>query len=348
MDRTRLRKSAMAWANAAMLLVSLALLAGFFGAFHPALDSFSHFRAHLAVVSALLAIPLLASSYRLQAASTLIFALVAFSTTSNALGLLGLGRVAPSFAAVPADRATYRLLQMNLLYDNPTPEKVLSLIGRTKPDVVTVEEVSDMWKEKLALLAAAYPHSLFCPYPNTIFGVAILSRRPFAAGSEPQCFDRGSMAIAEVDFGGTPVDVAALHLTWPWPFHQPWQIGAVSVALAGLSDTAIMAGDCNAAPWSAAVQWIAGAGDLKLMPSVGPTWLHSSLPDFLRFAGLPIDQVFSKGDVIIHKATRLDSTGSDHLPVLVDFSLRPGARDPDGERQSAIAAALPAKPYLFR
>lgn len=345
MTGARLQRTAADCANAAMLAAALALLAGFFGTFHPALDSLAHFRAHLAVVSALLALALLATNHRLLALSVLVFATVAFSTTSSALTFLGLGRVEAGLGAAPADQATYRLLQMNLLFDNPTPEKVLSLIGRTKPDVVTVEEVSPMWRDKLALLAAAYPHSVFCSYPRGYFGVAILSRRPLAPGAQPQCLERGALAIAKVDFGGTAVDVAALHLRWPWPFRQPQQIEAMAGPLGTLADTAIMAGDCNAATWSAAVRRVADAGGLKVMPSVGPTWLYYRLPEFLRFSGLPIDQVFSKGGVLIHKAERLESTGSDHLPVLVDFSIRPGTpEEPDGERETAIAAAWPKLP----
>ena len=37
----------------------------------------------------------------------------------------------------------YRLLQFNLRFDNRTPEKLLSLIGRTKPDVITLQEGLD-------------------------------------------------------------------------------------------------------------------------------------------------------------------------------------------------------------
>ncbi|TIW87573.1 MAG: AP endonuclease, partial [Mesorhizobium sp.] len=53
----------------AITVLSAALLAGFFGALHPAFDSFSHFRIHFSVLMALVALPLLASSYRLQAAA---------------------------------------------------------------------------------------------------------------------------------------------------------------------------------------------------------------------------------------------------------------------------------------
>jgi endonuclease/exonuclease/phosphatase (EEP) superfamily protein YafD len=100
-------------------------------------------------------------------------------------------------------------------------------------------------------------------------------------------------------------------------------------------------GDCNAAPWSGAVRHIAEHGGLTVMPSVGPTWMWRRLPDALRFAGLPIDQVFSKGDVVIHSAHKMAPAGSDHLPILVEFSLRPQAPRPEDEASSATVSADP-------
>jgi endonuclease/exonuclease/phosphatase (EEP) superfamily protein YafD len=335
----------------AMLVFSVPLVAGFFGTLHPAFDSFAHFRVHLAVLMALCALPLLATSFRLQAATALLFAVAAFATTSNALPMPRLWPVQAAYevkpgdqAVYPGDQVVYRLLQMNLLFDNPTPEKVLSLIGRTQPDVITLDEVSKMWEAKLGLLASAYPYRILCPYPSGVFGVALLSRRPFAAGTQPRCDGRGAMAIATVDFGGTDVDVAAIHLTWPWPRTQSWQIGKLSGEIASLGETSIMAGDCNAVPWSAAVRRVADLGKLTVVPSPGPTWLYTKLPDFLRFAGLPIDQVFSKGAVLIHSVSRLEDTGSDHLPVMVEFSLRPEEKKPVDDDETATAAiAQPGK-----
>lgn len=335
----------------AMLVFSVAVVAGFFGTLHPAFDSFAHFRAHLAVLMALCALPLLATSFRLEAATALLFAVAAFATTSNALSVPRLWPVQAAYeaeagdqavpgdqAVYPGDQAVYRLLQMNLRFNNPTPEKVLSLIGRTQPDVITLNEVSDMWEAKLGHLASAYPHRILCPYPNGLFGVALLSRRPFAAGTQPRCDRRGAMAIATVDFGGTDVDVAAIHLTWPWPRNQSRQIGGLSEEFASLGETSIMAGDCNAVPWSAAVRRVAGLGKLTVAPSPGPTWLYIKLPEFLRFAGLPIDLVFSKGAVLIHSVSRLEGTGSDHLPLMVEFSLRPEQKRPVDEHETATAS----------
>ncbi|MEZ2332696.1 endonuclease/exonuclease/phosphatase family protein [Mesorhizobium sp. RCC_202] len=323
----------------AMTAFSAALLAGFFGALHPAFDSFSHFRMHLSLLTALLALPLLASSYRLQAVAALVFAIACFATTTGALP-----RLSPQAVAKPTDRMVYSLLQMNLRFNNPTPKKVLSLIGRTNPDVITLDEVSGMWATELGYIKDAYPYRILCDYPNGVFGVALLSRRPFAAGTAPHCEPRGAMAIATIDFSGIPVDVAAIHLSWPWPKEQYWQIGELAQPLAALGETAVMAGDCNAVPWSAAVRRVARLGGLTLMPSAGPTWIHRTLPDFLRrYAGLPIDQVFSKGGVAILSSTRLEDTGSDHLPVLVEFTLRPDDK-PQEEHESALAANdLPGK-----
>lgn len=323
----------------ALLAISLALVLGFFGTFHPAFDSFSHFRLHLAILLALVSLSLLFTPLRIEAVATLIFALGAAATTSSFLSLPGLSPVQAGFEAEARDRAVYRLLQMNLRYDNRTPEKVLSLIGRTQPDVITLDEFSAMWKGKFDLLAKAYPYRVECPHPRRGFGVAIFSRRPFAEDSTPGCYTNGALAIASVDFGGTPVDIAAIHVGWPWPFEQKWQVGELETPLQSLGETALMAGDCNAVPWSATVRRIAQAGDLHVVPSEGPTWQLLGLPEFLRFAGLPIDQAFNKGAVLVHSAKRLEATGSDHLPILVDFSLRPQPDEPGEEDATAFAAA---------
>lgn len=325
-----------------LVVTSLLLLAGFFGDVHPAFDSFAHFRAHLAVASALLAVLLLFGRFRLYALPGLVLAIACFATTSAILPNLGLGPVQAAFEARSDEQPTYRLLQMNLRFDNSTPEKVLSLVGRIQPDVITLDEVSDMWRGKLQLLSHAYPHQLICPYPNLVFGVAILSRRPFKEGTEPVCFARGALAIASVDFGGAAADVAAIHLSWPWPFEQPWQLNHLAEPLSRLGETAILAGDCNAATWSAAVHRVAQAGGLTVMPSVGPTWQYRKLPDLLHFAGLPIDQVFTKGGIVVNSARTLPSTGSDHLPVLVEFSLRPESKPDEPETATAAAGAVRA------
>ncbi|WP_347269031.1 endonuclease/exonuclease/phosphatase family protein [Paracoccus sp. (in: a-proteobacteria)] len=322
-------------ALAAVLALAAMVLAGYFGDQSSYLDAFSHFRVHFAVAAALLSLPLLASRFRLTALSVLVFAgACLFTSPATMMGLAAPGQAG---AAPAADGpAVYRLLQMNLRFNNPTPEKVLSLVGSSQPDIITFEESSQMWQAKLALIQHAYPYRVSC---GSVYGTTILSRRPFAEGSEPRCFGSGALALAKVDLGGTVVDVAAVHLGWPWPERQVRQIMRLAAPLASLGADAIAAGDCNAAPWSAAVRLLAAQGGLTVMPSVGPTWMWRRMPDWLRFAGLPIDQVFSKGGVAIRSAQKLGPAGSDHLPILVEFSVTPKTRPDDDKTATASAAA---------
>lgn len=234
------------------------------------------------------------------------------------------------------ERATYRVLHLNLRYNNSRPENVLSLIGRTQPDIVALTEVSDMWRERLEVIAHAYPHSIICPPPSRIGGVAILSRRPFVAESQPGCHERGALAIAQVDFSGETLNVAALHLGWPWPFDQPRALPRVTRYLSRLRGPGIVAGDFNAAPWSWTVRQVARTSGFRVVEGVGPTWLFLSMPDWLRRRiGLPIDQIMAKGGVVPHVIERRGDAGSDHLPILMEFSLLP--QEP---RRQVLRAAL--------
>lgn len=324
-------------------LISLPLMAGFFGELHPAFDSFAHFRAHLAVLLALSALAPLAVGFWKEAAAAVILGLAALSTTAVDLPIPGLGAVAADVR--PADRAVYRLLQLNLLYNNPAPAKALSVIGRTQPDFITVEEVSEMWAARLQPLAATYPYRLICSSPERIGGVAILSRRPFAAEARPYCLGGGRYAAARVDLGGSVVDIAALHLDWPWPFGQARQVDQVASELSGLSADALLAGDFNAVGWSAAVTRVMEAGGFARVPPIGPTWLHGRLPASLRgYVGLPIDHVLAKGLVRVHSAATAGDAGSDHAPVLVEFSVEGRKAPPEPSTALVMSKANPGKP----
>ena len=326
----------------ASALVSLPLVAGFLNRLHPALDSFAHFRLHLAVLLGLAAVALLATRFRGEGAVALLLAIGAFvATPGTALRELVLPE-ATAHQPPSADRAVYRLLQVNARFDNAQPARLLSLIGRVRPDVVTVNEVSAMWRTRLALIAHAYPHTVFCEGRGAIGGVAILSRRPFSREAEPRCEDGGTLAIARVEFAGQTADIAALHLHWPWPFGQPAQVARLGPILAGLPETTLLAGDFNAVRWSRAVREIAQDGRLRRVGPASTTWLHHALPKTLRSSiGLGIDHVMSGEAVNVHSVEVVEDIASDHLRVLRVFSLRPApaeAPDTPGVQTVRLAA----------
>ncbi len=321
----------MSWPLVRLLLrlAALATLAGaaaaigfgYLGHVHAAFDSFSHFRIHLAAGVAAMALPLLLLRFVPEAA---LAALLGTGVIAGTLYLpSGDALVAPAEAGV-REGPVFRLVHLNLRYDNREPAEVLSMIGRERPDVVTLVEVSEHWRPWLDRIAAAYPHRLVCPEPSRVGAAAILSRRPFLGDGD--CHDGGAMATAALDVAGRRLDVAALHLGWPWPFSQPWQTYRMMPVLEAMAaeESVLLAADLNAVPWSNTARQLAGAGGLDIVRGIGPTWLTPRLPSALRpLVGLPIDNVMRRGAVDILAVRRLEAVGSDHLPLLVEFAFQP-------------------------
>jgi endonuclease/exonuclease/phosphatase (EEP) superfamily protein YafD len=300
-----------------LLLVSLAILAGFLGFLHPAFDTLGQFRFHLSAVLLVFAAAFLfAARIRPVAGVALVVALAGVAGAWSGLPL------PQTWASNSASGGTrYTMLQLNLRFDNARPERFLSMIERHEPDLILVQEVSDIWEPRLAGLADIFPYIFRCPEWLEEGGTAILSRMPIRAGSG-HCEDYSRFASVLMEFGDTPVIVGNVHLRWPWPASGPRQVAAMSGTLAAIGEDALVAGDFNSATWSHSVWQFASHGGLAIQPGIGPTWLDRRLPETLRrYLGFPIDNVLSKGKVSIVSSRRLEDAGSDHLPVLTVFEI---------------------------
>jgi endonuclease/exonuclease/phosphatase (EEP) superfamily protein YafD len=332
------RQKRAVWASALCAAFYMPLVFGFFGWLHHSLDLFAHLRWHLAVLLALAGLFALSARAWSVGIVSLVVATAGLATTQGIGGVPFSGPKRVAFKAADRAQPVYRLLQLNLRYDNPTPEKVLSLIGRTHPDIVTLAEVSSMWAGKLKLIEAAYPDQLICASDIGIGGGAILSSRPM---SGERCFDRGTFATAAVNLNGRPVHAVALHLGWPWPSDQWWQIRNLAAPMAMIRSPAIVAGDFNAVSWSAAVTDMAKAGGLDIVDPIGASWFYRKAPEWLRpWFGLEIDHVMVKGGIAVHSARIMEDVGSDHAPVLIEFSLPP---ESEPEKPVRTVAMPPVK-----
>lgn len=83
----------------------------------------------------------------------------------------------------------------------------------------------------------------------------------------------------------------------------------------GAGGNFVFAGDFNLAPWTPAFQKIPGqrAGD----PRFQSTW-----KDGFLFLGAPIDHFFLGEKMVLTQAVVLSPTGSDHRPILIEFSIK--------------------------
>ncbi|NVM41793.1 endonuclease/exonuclease/phosphatase family protein [Ochrobactrum intermedium] len=317
----------------AAVALSVPLVLGFLGAVHPALDSFSHFRAHIAALLAVLTLPLLFTGMRREAAMLLLFAVMALSTTIGAARDFLSGSTGAQ--ADEQAGARYSLVQINLREDNPEPKRILQMIAREKPDVITYEEASDQWTKWLTILQGSYPYHLNCADDPNTWGVGILSKRPFSEEAQTACVGDGLLAIAPINFGGTTVHVAALHFSWPWPRWQPHQLRYIEPELQKLNGPLIIAGDFNAAPWSNAVRRVEYASGARHLTGIGGTWMTHLLPVTLApYIGLPIDQILVSPEIGGAKVSAREDAGSDHLPVRLEFSVPPPVRPPEEEPET--------------
>ena len=304
----------------ASTLAVLFVIAGYLNRLHPVFDSISHFRLHLAVAGLLGGLVLLPTRSRFSGIAFALFSSAALFTTI--WPTIGSGRA----QAAGENGATYRLLHANLRFDNKTPEEFIRLIAETKPDVMTLAEVSWTWEPRLKTISAMYPHQKICRVQNKYGGVAIFSRRPFAADGLSFCDRDSAVAVQTVDFNGTLVTVVAMHLEWPWPRLQREQIVWLQPEFDKIRTSghpALMAGDMNATPWSATLQDIAKQTETEVLPQIRGTWFFNGLPPGLAtWLGLPIDNMLTSKKIVARQVEIQRHTGSDHRSLLLEFSLK--------------------------
>lgn len=300
----------------ASLVFFLGMVAGYFGWVHPAFDSFSAFRLHFAVLTLISSLLLLFIRGWLGGLSFILAAAIVLYSTVKPAGSIQ--------ASAGENAAKYRLLQVNIRFNNPTPKQLLRLIASTKPDVITAQEVTPRWRDEFATIKAAYPHQLYCSAHRKIGDVAILSRRPFVDAPSNYCGDGAAIAVQSIDFGGRVIEFASLHLYWPWPHQQPAQVNDMRPIFEslGLEDRPlIIAGDLNAPRWSHSAREIAKHSRTTPLEYNGASWLPFEIPQtWTKWAGLPIDNVFSSSLDILNIQTQTN-IGSDHLPILLEFKL---------------------------
>jgi endonuclease/exonuclease/phosphatase (EEP) superfamily protein YafD len=292
------------WSLYGLMVLQLASMAP---SLHPALDSLSHFRLHIALF---LCVGALVVALLGRYGTALLAALVASITVAS------VGTVLHGNSRVPDADVT--LLQFNTRFDNKTPEAILSQVAADRPDVITLQEISRKTSVILTLLQADYPYQLSCPFVG-VGRVAVVSRHPLIS---QHCEKRSGFAWMRIAVGGKEVTIASLHLHWPWPYGQETQLAAMLPALSAMPQPAVIAGDFNAAPWSNAVARIGAATQTTVAPGLRLT-LKRRIPVLGAVRVLPIDHILlpNGASVDVHMG---NSVGSDHTPLIARLRL-PGA-----------------------
>ncbi|MGD9780846.1 MAG: endonuclease/exonuclease/phosphatase family protein [Kiritimatiellia bacterium] len=295
-------------------------LAGFLGSYSWWLEILSHFRLQYALGFLLLsAIFALGRKWRGFAGALIL------ASINAAPVLLFLWPPAP--AAPPAD-SIFRAMLMNVNCQRGDPAAVRAAISNARPDLLVLEEISPRWLEELAPALESYPHrQVAARYDN--FGIGLFSRHPLdSARVEPFGIVDVPSVFAELRLEGLRLTLIATH---PMPpggallaAERDRQLEWLAGEIAVLSGPVLLLGDLNASPWSPAYRRFlenSGLMDSAKGRSIRPTW-----PSFLPLLWIPLDHALHSDEIAIHARSVGRNVGSDHLPLIVDFSCTPPSR----------------------
>ncbi len=246
-------------------------------------------------------------------------------TAGALLGALGLTLASylPRTAALEPNRpADITLLWFNLLYNNPTPpERLAAALIDSPADLIILSEASRLARH-LDLFAEDFPVRRGCdePDPDRSCQILVLARNPGATVAFQRLGRIGERRLARIQWprpDGTMLNLVGLHLFKPWFFgiteSEKWDMLSV---LEDLDSPLVLAGDLNAAPWSATVRDLTDRCALR-----GPRWPVPTWPKAAGRYGLPIDHVLGRGVALRTIAPWGGHLGSNHFGLLASISV---------------------------
>lgn len=290
-------------------------MAGFMGRVWWVFDLASHFRSQLFLFILLATVLFLFGKQRKKAAFTGAVAIINLSLILP----LYFGGISPN-----TDNRTYRALLINLNRSNQAHEKVLAYIESVKPDFMILEEVTDSWAKSLEVIQGEYTFSKIYPRPDN-FGIALFSRM------EPEDWEVRTMGIirlptlvARFKMEGKRLTLIGTHPPPPiggnFSSYRNQQLQELSRMGSLEEGPVILMGDLNITSWSPFFRDLLEQGGLQ--DSRRGFGLQPSWPAGFPFLWIPIDHILISDGVVIHDRSIGPDIGSDHYPVVVDFSVR--------------------------
>lgn len=317
---------------ACCLLAGMAVVA-LFGFANPAMDLFNHVQPIL-FFGLILLIPF--ASLVLRGHLPRALALSVAATGLVASSVIYVPEAVQGFAqrAAPSvdGRQLYSLMTFNVFGRNAQPMSLVDNIVTVDPDIVALQEYSPYVRRSIhTSLIETYPHFQYCAGGQRAF-VGLYSKLPFEPLSEDACSasamstDRTARIIVRVlPENGPAFTVATTHNDWPAPVtRQAEQFNTLRDALATVSPPLLLVGDFNSTPWSYTLRSFVSQSGLARhtfnLPTFPKLWYY--LRDWRGTpAILPIDHVMTRGEVLIHRLQTGEPSGSDHLPIIVEFSV---------------------------
>ena len=298
----------------AALVVALLLLLVSRDAGLPGQALLQSIRFHIAVLMVPLVLVLLLGRAWIRA---LLFVAVAGYSAYEGGSTIASQQALRSSVADAGTRPLFTFIGFNLLTFNENGAQLAEFLTGSDADILVTME-SDPIYAHMDRMRATFPY--VSPCIERICDVRLFSRVPL---ENVQVLSVGSMwknrfILAEAEIDGVRFTIAAAHLTKPYFDHEAaGELAQITQALAQFEGPILLAGDFNAAAWSADVARMARRVDLAPGPGYPATWPVRAGP-----LGVPIDNIFARGPLVITDIEALpDAMGSNHRGLKATISV---------------------------
>ncbi|MBN2146942.1 MAG: endonuclease/exonuclease/phosphatase family protein [Anaerolineales bacterium] len=300
---------------AAVILLCVATLGGFLGRIWWRFELLSHFRLQYLVLLTLLGLIFALRGQTVGALLGKIFALL------NLVLILPL--YLPQRKPQRASR-TCRVFLANVLGQNSHYHRLIQSVQASQADLLVFVETNTGWMAAIQpALQETYPHC-YAEVREDNYGIVIFSRLPLQH-TKTHWFGPANVPtlVASLEWEGKALTLIATHPPPPKAPHMTRQRDAQLNELADFASRQeseiLLLGDLNTTSWSDAFRNLLRESrlhDSRRGFGIQPTWpAHSPL--FL----IPLDHILHSAGIHIHQRKVLAAIGSDHLPVLLDFSI---------------------------
>ena len=205
---------------------------------------------------------------------------------------------------------------------------MVAWVREARPDFIVAEEVNARWWAALTE-SGEYPYSVSRVREDN-FGIALLSRRPIREGRVINSAGRGLPSIiATIDLDGRTLTLIGTHPLPPngrdYFSDRQTQLRETARIAARQSRPLMLLGDLNTTSWSpifAELVQVSGLIDSRRGFGIQPSW-----PVQVPFLLIPLDHCLASPDIIIKDRQTGPNIGSDHYPIIVDFSFGSSLQD---------------------
>jgi endonuclease/exonuclease/phosphatase (EEP) superfamily protein YafD len=311
--------------------VTMLTIFGFFGQLWWVFDLASHFRLQYFMVLVVLVVFFVKSKKWKSTGVGIVFGVANYMLISPYIGNIS--------SVTEEGQSEIRILSMNLSHANSSYEKAKLLIRKTQPSVLVLQELSNSWENELGETLEKFPYSAKLP-EHTMFGIdfpllkfltpkeklfiGLFSHLPFErimidrSDNFPISYIRGSFKFKENIF-----TLFGVHLVSPVGKYRTnlrnKQLASLAEEIQNNNQPTVVVGDFNITPWSQYFEEFIQKTRLRdTRKGLGfyPTWLAQFPP-----LAIPIDHGLTSNGIKVGSFSLGSSFGSDHLPVILDFSL---------------------------